>query len=45
MKKHTMKKTISSLLAAALLLPLVGCGEKKPAPEPDPIADNYRTFY
>ena len=45
MKKHTMKKALSLLLAAALLLPLVGCGEKQPAAEPDPVDDNYRTFY
>ncbi len=41
-----MKKKIAGMLALTLAAGamLMGCGGKK-APEPDPVADNYRTFY
>ncbi len=41
-----MKKRVALLVALVLLAGAVftGC-ERTPAPEPDPIADNYRTFY
>ena len=37
-------KTITSLLLAALLLGLTACA-KQPEAMPDPVDDNYRTFY
>lgn len=39
-----MKRIISLLLAAALLLGLTACA-KQPEAMPDPVDDNYRTFY
>ena len=51
-----MKRIITILLAAAILLTFAACGAKEPAaetqpqeevhtPVADPISDNYRTYY
>ena len=38
-----IRNVVALMLCAALLLTLAGCGGK--AAQPDPVADNYRTFY
>ena len=43
-----LRQILTYLILACLLLSLAGCAEKPaqvPTAEPDPIADNYRTFY
>ena len=40
------KKTLSAILAAVLVLTLLaGCGQGGVEAQPDPVDDNYRTFY
>ena len=40
--KNTMKRLLAGLLAALMLMAMVGCGKEEVA---DPVDDNYRTFY
>lgn len=45
MKNTNLRRLAACLLAAVMLLSLAGCGKGKLEAAPDPVDDNYRTFY